>query len=115
MRVEDFHLQVVQHARHTKTRRGKVGTATFPPRLEIPQKRRDSHFPTARATAAHPLPLKLNGQTSYDHPCEFWGQVTVQRNRHSYSVILDFNLPISHAFVDFTDSSWWFLWPTGVF
>jgi len=34
-----------------KTRRGKPNTG-FPPRLEIPQPRRDSHFPTA--TAIHP-------------------------------------------------------------
>jgi hypothetical protein len=30
-----------------KTRRGKVQNQTFPPRLEIPPKARDSHFPTA--------------------------------------------------------------------
>jgi len=34
-----------------KTRAGKVKKPTFPPRLEIPQKPRDSHFPTAPATA----------------------------------------------------------------
>src|SRR3984957_10572055 len=34
-----------------KPRRGKVAKPTFPPRLEIPLKARDSHFPTA-ATAA---------------------------------------------------------------
>src|SRR5260370_38568312 len=34
-----------------KTLRGKV-KATLPLRLEIPQTRRDSHFPTASATAA---------------------------------------------------------------
>jgi hypothetical protein len=34
-----------------KTLRGKVKKTTFPPRLEIPQTTRDSHFPTA-ATAA---------------------------------------------------------------
>ncbi len=33
-----------------KPRAGKV-QRTFPPRLEIPQKKRDSHFPTAPATA----------------------------------------------------------------
>ncbi len=39
-----------------KTRGGKVPkTPTFPPRLEIPQKPRDSHFPTA-STAAARLP-----------------------------------------------------------
>jgi hypothetical protein len=41
----------------------EVWPATFPPRLGIPPTRRDSHFPTAPATAAHPPPLKLNGQT----------------------------------------------------
>jgi len=36
-----------------KTRGGKVKKQTFPPRLEIPQRTRDSHFPTATtATAA---------------------------------------------------------------
>jgi len=34
-----------------KTRAGKVIKPTFPPRLEIPPKTRDSHFPTAPATA----------------------------------------------------------------
>jgi transposase len=35
-----------------KTLRGKVQKQTFPPRLEIPQTARDSHFPTATTTAA---------------------------------------------------------------
>ena len=35
-----------------KTRGGKVQKPTFPPRLEIPPTPRDSHFPTAPATAA---------------------------------------------------------------
>lgn len=35
-----------------KTRGGKVKNPTFPPRLEIPQTARDSHFPTATTTAA---------------------------------------------------------------
>jgi hypothetical protein len=34
-----------------KTRGGKVKKTTFPPRLEIPPTARDSHFPTAPATA----------------------------------------------------------------
>ena len=34
-----------------KTRAGKVQTPTFPPRLEIPQRARDSHFSTTSATA----------------------------------------------------------------
>jgi len=34
-----------------KTLRGKVQNQTFPPRLEIPQTPRDSHFPTATAAA----------------------------------------------------------------
>ena len=33
-----------------KTRGGKVKKTTFPPRLQIPQKARDSHFPTATTT-----------------------------------------------------------------
>ena len=32
-----------------KTRGGKVRKTTFPPRLQIPQTTRDSHFPTATA------------------------------------------------------------------
>jgi hypothetical protein len=35
-----------------KTRGGKVQKRTFPPRLEIPPKTRDSHFPTATTTTA---------------------------------------------------------------
>jgi transposase len=34
-----------------KTRGGKVKKTTFPPRLEIPQRARDSHFPTAPTAA----------------------------------------------------------------
>ena len=34
-----------------KTRGGKVIKPTFPPRLEIPPRTRDSHFPTAATTA----------------------------------------------------------------
>jgi len=34
-----------------KTRAGKVQRPTFPPRLEIPQSARDSHFSTASAAA----------------------------------------------------------------
>jgi hypothetical protein len=34
-----------------KTRGGKVQKTTFPPRLEIPQNTRDSHFPTATTAA----------------------------------------------------------------
>ena len=34
-----------------KTRGGKVIKPTFPPRLEIPQTPRDSHFPTAPTAA----------------------------------------------------------------
>jgi transposase len=36
-----------------KTLRGKVQNQTFPPRLEIPQTPRDSHFATASAAAGH--------------------------------------------------------------
>ena len=36
-----------------KTRGGKVKKTTFPPRLEIPQSARDSHFPTAPTTAGY--------------------------------------------------------------
>jgi hypothetical protein len=34
-----------------KRRRGKAQKQAFPPRLEIPQRARDSHFSTASATA----------------------------------------------------------------
>ena len=45
--------QAIAPAQRTveKTRGGKVKKTTFPPRLEIPQSARDSHFPTAPATA----------------------------------------------------------------
>ena len=36
-----------------KPRAGKVKKQTFPPRLEIPQSARDSHFPTASAAAGY--------------------------------------------------------------
>ncbi len=36
-----------------KARGGKVQKPTFPPRLEIPQKARDSHFPTATTAAGY--------------------------------------------------------------
>ena len=36
-----------------KTRGGKVQNPTFPPRLEIPQTARDSHFPTASTAAGY--------------------------------------------------------------
>jgi hypothetical protein len=36
-----------------KTRGGKVQNPTFPPRLEIPQTPRDSHFPTASTAAGY--------------------------------------------------------------
>jgi hypothetical protein len=36
-----------------KTLRGKVKKTTFPPRLEIPQTARDSHFPTASTASGH--------------------------------------------------------------
>jgi hypothetical protein len=36
-----------------KPRGGKVEKQTFPPRLEIPQSARDSHFPTASTAAGY--------------------------------------------------------------
>src|ERR1700751_258557 len=48
-----------------KTRGGKVPNQTFPPRLEIPQTPRDSHFPTASAAAGL---LNSNGHfTCYEN------------------------------------------------
>jgi hypothetical protein len=44
-----------------KTRGGKVQKPTFPPRLEIPQTPRDSHFPTAPTTAGR---LPQTGQVT---------------------------------------------------
>jgi hypothetical protein len=43
--------KIVARTAVEKTRGGKVQKPTFPPRLEIPQTPRDSHFPTASATA----------------------------------------------------------------
>src|ERR1039458_9119622 len=63
-----------------KALRGKVQT-TFPLRLEIPQTRRDSHFPTATATTGSPpappsrLRTKPRGLT-YDWT-KNGGQVTI--------------------------------------
>jgi transposase len=44
-----------------KPRGGKVQKPTFPPRLEIPQKQRDSHFPTAPTAATR---LTQTGQVT---------------------------------------------------
>ena len=44
-----------------KPRGGKVQNPTFPPRLEIPQKALDSHFPTAPTAAGH---LTQTGQVT---------------------------------------------------
>src|SRR3989442_8086570 len=46
------HEQRVVDIELEKTLRGKVGKQTFPLRLGIPQKTRDSHFPTAATTTA---------------------------------------------------------------
>src|SRR5207245_11259674 len=46
------------HTTVEKTLRGKVGKQTFPLRLGIPQKTRDSHFPTAATTTALRLHFK---------------------------------------------------------
>jgi transposase len=43
-----------------KTRRGKAQKPAFPPRLEIPQRARDSHFSTATATAVSEKPENQN-------------------------------------------------------
>jgi hypothetical protein len=47
-----------------KTRDGKVQKPTFPPRLEIPQTPRDSHFPTAPTAAGQP---KTGQVTCYEN------------------------------------------------
>src|SRR3974390_913060 len=51
-----------------KALRGKP-KAGFPQRLEIPQRARDSHFPTAPAATASPAPM------SYHEVHGKWGQV----------------------------------------
>ena len=53
MRVEDFHLQVVQHARHTKP---------LAPRAW--KSKNDFHFPPATATAGN---LRLHFKCLEDH------------------------------------------------
>jgi hypothetical protein len=50
-----------------KTRDGKVKNPTFPPRLEIPQTPRDSHFPTASATAGDSLEPDISFATKRGH------------------------------------------------
>jgi len=50
-----------------KTRGGKVKKPTFPPRLEIPQTLRDSHFPTASATAGDELRPDISVATKRGH------------------------------------------------
>src|SRR2546427_11507133 len=52
------HEQRVVDIELEKTLRGKVGKQTFPLRLGIPQKTRDSHFPTAATTTALRLHFK---------------------------------------------------------
>ena len=55
--------------------RGKVKT-TFPLRLEIPQRARDSHFPTAATATVHPPASKLKIRISYYDLCGVGGQVS---------------------------------------
>src|ERR1035437_8539902 len=57
-----------------KALRGKV-KATFPLRLEIPQKARDSHFPTAPAATGSLPPSKSTVRMSYYDVCGVGGQV----------------------------------------
>src|SRR5437870_3788600 len=52
------HEQRVVDIELEKTLRGKVGKQTFPLRLGIQQKTRDSHFPTAATTTALRLHFK---------------------------------------------------------
>src|SRR2546426_4248201 len=52
------HEQRVVDIELEKTLRGKVGKQTSPLRLGIPQKTRDSHFPTAATTTALRLHFK---------------------------------------------------------
>ena len=58
-----------------KPRSGNVKKPTFPLRLEIPQKARDSHFPTAPAATIYPPPSRLTVQMSYYDVCGVGGQV----------------------------------------
>src|ERR1019366_2025782 len=62
-----------------KTLRGKVQKQTFPPSLEIPQKARDSHFPTAPTTAdvlQRPCPKTQTRRKSHYPWTKNGGQVT---------------------------------------
>jgi hypothetical protein len=64
-----------------KTLRGKVQKQTFPPSLEIPQKARDSHFPTAPTAAdvllQRPRPKTQTRRKSHYPWTKNGGQVTI--------------------------------------
>src|SRR6266849_1484733 len=64
-----------------KALRGKV-KATFPLRLEIPQKARDSHFPTAPAATGSSPTSKLLTRMSYYEVCGVGG-ISVQLRSNS--------------------------------
>ena len=50
-----------------KPRGGKVKKPTFPPRLEIPQTPRDSHFPTPPAATGDELKPDISFVTKRGH------------------------------------------------
>ena len=78
-----------------KALRGKV-KATFPLRLEIPQKARDSHFPTAPAATVHPPASRLTVRMSYYDVCGDWGagQITVRPDGVVDSVVVSSGHPL---------------------
>src|SRR5277367_1057131 len=66
----------------------------FPPSLEIPQRARNSHFPTASSAVLPPLKRtqKKSGK-SYDHVRRVWGQVSRERAKG----IVRVQRPCAHA------------------
>jgi hypothetical protein len=71
--------------------RGKVLPPTFPrfpPRLEIPQKTRDSHIPTVTTTAGLLSPQNRTPKTQKPNPSKIEGPVTFSRKAVSKGPLL---------------------------
>jgi len=79
---EEFAREIGGERAVEKTLSGKVKT-TFPLRLEIPQKARDFHFPTAPAATVHLSPSRLTVRMSYYDVCGIRGQVS--RSSHAFA------------------------------
>src|SRR5437899_3064889 len=73
------HEQRVVDIELEKTLRGKVGKQTFPLRLGIPQKTRDSHFPTAATTTALRLHFKWRDDPPHGYILKWLDAVTWYR------------------------------------